>query len=73
MDLGKELFMLKSWRDKMKDFYETSRLILRHFRMGDEQAIYELLSNPDVNRFFTYVSITERRGSKRLFADALFR
>ena len=35
----------------MKDFYETSRLILRHFRMGDEQALYELLSNPDVNRF----------------------
>ena len=35
----------------MKDFYETSRLILRHFRMGDEQAIYELLSDSDVNRF----------------------
>ena len=35
----------------MKDFYETSRLILRYFRMGDEQALYELLSNPDVNRF----------------------
>ena len=30
-------------------------------------------ADPDVNRFFTYVSITERRGSKRLFADALFR
>lgn len=35
----------------MKDFYETSRLILRHFRMGDEQTIYELLSDPDVNLF----------------------
>ena len=45
---------------------ETERLILRKFTEQDVEALFLILKDEEVNKFFTMVSYEECRGNKEI-------
>ena len=49
----------------MRDYFETQRFILRRFSDGDEEALYELLSDEDVTRFLPMFCLKDINEAKQ--------
>ena len=50
---------------------ETSRLILRRFAPGDEDALFALMSDREVNTFLPWFPLVERAEAERLLGAYL--
>ncbi len=48
---------------------ETARLILRRFAPGDEEAVFRLYSDPEVNRFLPWFPLQSRAEAERLLRE----
>ena len=46
---------------------ETERLILRKFTLDDLEAIYQIYSDEEVNRFLPWFPLRNRDQARRLF------
>ena len=48
---------------------ETERLILRKFTLDDLEAIYQIYSDEEVNRFLPWFPLKSREQARRLFEE----
>ena len=48
---------------------ETERLILRKFTLDDLEAIYQIYSDEEVNRFLPWFPLRNREQARRLFEE----